>query len=136
MFSVHNFAYWENLQFLRCSTSVHHECKELFSRFRFDHVQEFVLPVTEELLDHCAEGALSIEVYGHRKPTYQAYAQAPPQQQHQNGIAEEDEEAEAETEAVKEEEDGIVAKEDQEKEEEEEWDEEEQQAKARSLADR
>lgn len=34
--------------------------------FRFEHAREFTLPVTEELLEHCAEGALSIEIWGHR----------------------------------------------------------------------
>ena len=35
------------------------------SNFKFNHEREFVVPVTEEFLEHCAEGALSIEVYGH-----------------------------------------------------------------------
>ncbi|CAG9796373.1 unnamed protein product [Diatraea saccharalis] len=34
--------------------------------FRFDHQRDFTLPLTEELVEHCAEGALSIEVWGHR----------------------------------------------------------------------
>ncbi|XP_044257426.1 kinesin-like protein KIF13A isoform X2 [Tribolium madens] len=34
--------------------------------FKFDHVKDFVVPVTEEFLEHCAEGALSIEVWGNR----------------------------------------------------------------------
>ena len=34
--------------------------------FNFDHVQEFNVAVNEEFLEHCLEGALSIEVYGHR----------------------------------------------------------------------
>ncbi|KAL0850869.1 hypothetical protein ABMA28_006780 [Loxostege sticticalis] len=34
--------------------------------FRFDHRQDFTLPLTEEFIEHCAEGALSIEVWGHR----------------------------------------------------------------------
>ncbi|KAH9375435.1 hypothetical protein HPB48_008552 [Haemaphysalis longicornis] len=34
--------------------------------FKFSHVQDFVVPVTEEFMEHCAEGALSIEVWGHR----------------------------------------------------------------------
>lgn len=29
-------------------------------------VQEFTVSVTEEFMDHCSEGALSIEVWGHR----------------------------------------------------------------------
>ena len=33
---------------------------------RFDHRKEFMVHVTEEFLEHCAEGALSIEVWGHR----------------------------------------------------------------------
>lgn len=34
--------------------------------FKFDHVKEFTMPITEEFLEHCAEGALSIEVWGNR----------------------------------------------------------------------
>ena len=33
---------------------------------RFNHVQDFVVPMTEEFLEHCQDGALSVEVYGHR----------------------------------------------------------------------
>lgn len=35
-------------------------------RIRFDHVKDFTIPVTEEFMDLCSEGALSIEVWGHR----------------------------------------------------------------------
>ena len=34
-------------------------------QFRFEHSRDICLPITEELVEHCAEGALSIEVYGH-----------------------------------------------------------------------
>ncbi|PNF28377.1 hypothetical protein B7P43_G17067 [Cryptotermes secundus] len=34
--------------------------------FKFDHNRDFDVPVTEEFLEHCSEGALSIEVWGHR----------------------------------------------------------------------
>ncbi|XP_069361242.1 kinesin-like protein KIF13A isoform X4 [Maniola hyperantus] len=34
--------------------------------FRFDHKKDFSIPLTEEFIEHCAEGALSIEVWGHR----------------------------------------------------------------------
>jgi kinesin family protein 13 len=34
--------------------------------FKFDHVQDFGVPMTEEFLEHCGEGALSIEVWGNR----------------------------------------------------------------------
>ncbi|XP_069678556.1 kinesin-like protein KIF13A isoform X3 [Periplaneta americana] len=34
--------------------------------FKFDHTHDFEVPVTEEFLEHCSEGALSIEVWGHR----------------------------------------------------------------------
>ncbi|XP_039753302.1 kinesin-like protein KIF13B isoform X3 [Pararge aegeria] len=34
--------------------------------FRFDHKIDFTVPLTEEFIEHCAEGALSIEVWGHR----------------------------------------------------------------------
>jgi kinesin family protein 13 len=34
--------------------------------FKFEHHHDFDIPVTEEFLEHCSEGALSIEVWGHR----------------------------------------------------------------------
>lgn len=34
--------------------------------FKFDHEQDYNVTVNEEFLEHCAEGALSIEVWGHR----------------------------------------------------------------------
>ncbi|XP_076339669.1 kinesin-like protein KIF13A isoform X2 [Tachypleus tridentatus] len=34
--------------------------------FLFDHEKEFTINVTEEFFEHCVEGALSIEVWGHR----------------------------------------------------------------------
>ncbi|PBC26092.1 Kinesin protein KIF13A [Apis cerana cerana] len=34
--------------------------------FKFDHTNDFTVPITEEFIEHCAEGALSIEVWGHR----------------------------------------------------------------------
>ena len=34
--------------------------------FKFDHERDYNVSVTEEFLEHCAEGALSIEVWGHR----------------------------------------------------------------------
>ncbi|XP_015600896.1 kinesin-like protein KIF13B isoform X3 [Cephus cinctus] len=34
--------------------------------FKFDHTKDFSVPITEEFLEHCSEGALSIEVWGHR----------------------------------------------------------------------
>ncbi|XP_044741310.1 kinesin-like protein KIF13A [Chrysoperla carnea] len=34
--------------------------------FKFNHTKDFVVPITEEFLEHCSEGALSIEVWGHR----------------------------------------------------------------------
>jgi kinesin family member 13 len=36
------------------------------SVFKFDHSMDFTIPVTEEFAEHAAEGALSIEVLGHR----------------------------------------------------------------------
>ncbi|XP_071054782.1 kinesin-like protein KIF13A isoform X3 [Onthophagus taurus] len=38
--------------------------------FKFDHIKEFTVPITEEFLEHCTEGALSIEVWGHRSPGF------------------------------------------------------------------
>lgn len=34
--------------------------------FKFDHTHNFVVPINEEFLEHCLEGALSVEVWGHR----------------------------------------------------------------------
>ncbi|XP_076246434.1 kinesin-like protein KIF13A isoform X5 [Calliopsis andreniformis] len=34
--------------------------------FKFNHTKDFIVPITEEFMEHCAEGALSIEVWGHR----------------------------------------------------------------------
>ena len=36
--------------------------------------RQFVIPVTEEFMDHCSEGALSIEVYGHRSAGFASTA--------------------------------------------------------------
>lgn len=40
------------------------------STFTFNHEQNFTIPVTEEFIEHCSEGALSIEVWGHRSAGY------------------------------------------------------------------
>ncbi|XP_066600998.1 kinesin-like protein KIF13A isoform X2 [Prorops nasuta] len=34
--------------------------------FKFEHCKDFTVPITEEFIEHCSEGALSIEVWGHR----------------------------------------------------------------------
>ena len=34
-------------------------------RCKFDHSSEYEVTLTEDFVEHCAEGALSIEVYGH-----------------------------------------------------------------------
>ncbi|XP_046734684.1 kinesin-like protein KIF13A isoform X3 [Diprion similis] len=34
--------------------------------FKFEHTKDFTIPITDEFLEHCSEGALSIEVWGHR----------------------------------------------------------------------
>ncbi|KAJ6640612.1 Kinesin-like protein KIF13A [Pseudolycoriella hygida] len=34
--------------------------------FNFEHTQDYTVSINEEFLEHCAEGALSIEVWGHR----------------------------------------------------------------------
>ena len=44
------------------------------SLFNFNHTQEFTIPVSEELMEHCSEGALSIEVYGHRSAGFASTA--------------------------------------------------------------
>lgn len=40
---------------------------------RFDHKREFTVPLTEEFIEHCAEGALSIEVWGNRSTGFSKY---------------------------------------------------------------
>ena len=44
------------------------------SMFTFNHTQDFSIPVTDEFVDHCNEGALSIEVYGHRSAGFASKA--------------------------------------------------------------
>lgn len=34
--------------------------------FKFEHTQDYTVTLNEEFLEHCADGALSIEVWGHR----------------------------------------------------------------------
>ncbi|KAG7205851.1 hypothetical protein KM043_007787 [Ampulex compressa] len=34
--------------------------------FKFDHTKDFTVPINEEFIEHSSEGALSIEVWGHR----------------------------------------------------------------------
>ncbi|XP_055378395.1 kinesin-like protein KIF13A isoform X4 [Condylostylus longicornis] len=34
--------------------------------FNFEHTKDYTVSISEEFLEHCAEGALSIEVWGHR----------------------------------------------------------------------
>ncbi|KAB7500909.1 Kinesin-like protein KIF13A, partial [Armadillidium nasatum] len=34
--------------------------------FKFDHIKEYTVNISEDLIEHCSEGALSIEVWGHR----------------------------------------------------------------------
>ncbi|RUS88910.1 hypothetical protein EGW08_003349, partial [Elysia chlorotica] len=36
------------------------------ANFSFNHERHFRVPITEEFIEHCSEGALSIEVWGHR----------------------------------------------------------------------
>ena len=44
------------------------------SIFTFNHTMQFTIPITEEFMEHCAEGALSIEVYGHRSAGFASKA--------------------------------------------------------------
>jgi len=49
------------------------------SVFPFEHSKDFVVHVTDEFLEHCGEGALSIEVWGHRSTGFSsAYESAQP----------------------------------------------------------
>ncbi|KAK7063154.1 Kinesin-like protein kif13b [Halocaridina rubra] len=34
--------------------------------FKFEHSRDYIVVVTEDFLEHCADGALSVEVWGHR----------------------------------------------------------------------
>lgn len=36
------------------------------ARVSFNHVKDFIVPVSEEFYDLCQDGALSVEVWGHR----------------------------------------------------------------------
>lgn len=38
----------------------------LASSSQFEHTKDYRIPVTEDFLEHCVEGALSLEVWGHR----------------------------------------------------------------------
>ena len=40
--------------------------KDGLMNFKFDHSHESVILLTEEFIEYCSEGALSVEVYGHR----------------------------------------------------------------------
>ena len=46
------------------------------SMFTFNHTRTFNIPVTEEFMEHCSEGALSIEVYGHRSAGFASTAKS------------------------------------------------------------
>ncbi|XP_053210758.1 kinesin-like protein KIF13A [Panonychus citri] len=41
--------------------------------FKFAHEKEFTIQVTEEFLEYCSEGALSIEVWGHRSSGFSSF---------------------------------------------------------------
>lgn len=51
-------------------TSSHHQQP---TAVKFDHTTDFSITVTEEFIEHCAEGALSIEVWGNRSPGFSKY---------------------------------------------------------------
>ncbi|XP_031336617.1 kinesin-like protein KIF13B isoform X5 [Photinus pyralis] len=46
--------------------NVHQVGQKVSMSFKFDDIKDFTVPINEEFLEHCAEGALSIEVWGHR----------------------------------------------------------------------
>lgn len=46
--------------------NIHHIGQKDSMSFKFDHIRDFTVSINEEFLEHCAEGALSIEVWGHR----------------------------------------------------------------------
>ena len=46
------------------------------SMFTFNDTRTFNIPVTEEFMEHCSEGALSIEVYGHRSAGFASTAKS------------------------------------------------------------
>lgn len=53
----------------------------------FEHTREIYIPITEEFVEHCAEGALSIEVYGHRSAGMASEAQWEERQQLAKSLA-------------------------------------------------
>ena len=46
------------------------------SMFTFNDTRTFTIPITEEFMEHCSEGALSIEVYGHRSAGFATKAKS------------------------------------------------------------
>lgn len=55
--------------------------------FNFNHTRQFNITVTEEFMEHCAEGALSIEVYGHRSAGFAQTAKWAERQQLAKSLA-------------------------------------------------
>ncbi len=55
--------------------------------FHFDHTREFYITVSEEFMEYCAEGALSIEVYGHRSAGIESQARWAERQQLAKSLA-------------------------------------------------
>ena len=58
------------------SVKIHNKSRKCRNRnnFLLNFFRQFVIPVTEEFMDHCSEGALSIEVYGHRSAGFASTA--------------------------------------------------------------
>jgi kinesin family protein 13 len=57
------------------------------SVFHFDHSREFFVSVSEEFMEYCSEGALSIEVYGHRSAGLESQARWAERQQLAKSLA-------------------------------------------------
>ena len=55
--------------------------------FHFEHSREVYVTVSEEFMEYCAEGALSIEVYGHRSAGLESQAKWAERQQLAKSLA-------------------------------------------------
>lgn len=60
------YSFWNHPEPIAVPQTVVPEVHQNVHHPKFDHIKDFTVSVTEEFLEHCAEGALSIEVWGHR----------------------------------------------------------------------
>ncbi|XP_021365352.1 kinesin-like protein KIF13B isoform X2 [Mizuhopecten yessoensis] len=68
------YTFWGNEDTVVVPPEIHpdssaHKKSDTIS-FKFQHSKDFKVYITEEFIEHCSEGALSIEVWGHRSPGF------------------------------------------------------------------